>query len=50
MEKIKKIVKTLEDSGALIKGIAETIENETKNKGVDSWYAIMYTLCKCSGN
>ena len=32
MEDIMKIVKSLEESGALIKGISETIENETKEQ------------------
>ena len=32
MEGIMKIVKSLEESGALIKGISETIENETKEQ------------------
>ena len=30
MEDIMKIVKSLEESGLLIKGISETIKNETK--------------------
>ena len=30
MEDIMKIVKSLEESGSLIKGISETIKNETK--------------------
>ena len=31
-----KLVMSLEDSGLLIKGVTQTIENETKkNKGVD---------------
>ena len=30
-----KIVKSLEESGALIKGISETIKNEAKEKKVD---------------
>ena len=32
MEDIMKIVKSLEDSGLLIKGVTETIENETKEQ------------------
>ena len=35
MEDIIKIVKPLEESGLLIKGISETIKNEAKNKNVD---------------
>ena len=32
MEDIMKIIKSLEDSGLLIKGVGETIQNEAKNK------------------
>ena len=32
MEDIMKIVKSLEESGLLIKSVNETIKNETKNK------------------
>ena len=32
MEEILKIVKSLEDSGLLLKGIGETIKNETKEQ------------------
>ena len=32
MEDIKKIVKSLEESGLLIKGISETIKNEAKEQ------------------
>ena len=35
MEDIIKIVKSLEESGLLIKGVIETIKNETKNKKLD---------------
>ena len=35
MQNIIKIVKSLEESGFLIKGIIETIKNETKNKPED---------------
>ena len=35
MEDIMKIVKSLEESRALIKGISETIKNEAKEKKVD---------------
>ena len=32
MEDIIKIVKSLEDSGLLLKGVSETIQNETKDQ------------------
>ena len=32
MEDFIKIVKSLEDSGLLLKGVSETIQNEVKNK------------------
>ena len=32
MKDIIKIVKTLEDSGLLLKGVGETIQNETKEQ------------------
>ena len=32
MEDIMKIVKSLEESGLLIKGVSETIKNETKEQ------------------
>ena len=35
MNDIMKIVKFLENSGVLIKGVSETIKNEVKNKKVD---------------
>ena len=35
MEDITKIVKSLEESGLLIKGISETIKNKKKNKKED---------------
>ena len=35
MEDIMKIIKSLEDSGLLIKGVGETIQNEAKNKKED---------------
>ena len=35
MEDIMKIVKSLEDSGLLLKGVSETIQNEAKNKKGD---------------
>ena len=36
MKHIKKIVKSLEDSDLLLKGISETIQNEAKNKKENS--------------
>ena len=35
MEEIMKIIKSLEDSGLLIKGVGETIQNEAENKKED---------------
>ena len=35
MEDIMKIVRSLEESGLLIKGISETIKNKKKNKKED---------------
>ena len=35
MEDIMKIIKSLEDSGLLIKEVGETIQNEAKNKKED---------------
>ena len=35
MNDIMKIVKSLEESGLLIKGVSETIKNEQKNKKAD---------------
>ena len=35
MEDIVKMLKSFEDSKLLIKGVTETFENETKNKGMD---------------
>ena len=35
MEDIMKIIKSLEDSGLIIKGVGETIQNEAKNKKED---------------
>ena len=35
MEDIMKIIKSLEDSGLLIKGVGETIQNEAENKKED---------------
>ena len=35
MEDIMKIVKSLQDSGLLLKGVSERIQNEAKNKKGD---------------
>ena len=35
MEDIIKIVKSLEESGLLLKGVTETVQNEVKNKKED---------------
>ena len=35
MEDIIKIVKPLEESGLLLKGVTETVKNEVKNKKQD---------------
>ena len=35
MEDIIKIVKSLEDSDLLLKGVTETVQNEVKNKKED---------------
>ena len=42
-----KIVKSLEDSGLLIKGVSETIQNKAKNKTKRriSQYVIRYIRC-----
>ena len=47
MEDIVKIVKYLEDSGLLLKGVTETVKNEVKKKksGI-SQYVFRYTRCK----
>ena len=35
MEDIIKMVKSLDESGLLLKGVAETVQNEVKNKKDD---------------
>ena len=47
MENIMKIVKSLEDSGLLIKGVTQTIKNATKGQisWQISWY-VRYIRCK----
>ena len=46
MEDIMKIVKSLEDSGLLIKGVSETIKNKAKEKKEDfsECYQALYVL------
>ena len=46
MEDIVKIVKYLEDSGLLLKGVTETVKNEVKKKSGISQYVFRYTRCK----
>ena len=47
MEDIIKIVKSLEDSGLLLKGVSETIQNEAKEqKGGFLSHVTRYTRCK----
>ena len=50
MEDIMKIVKSLEDSGLLLKGVTETIENETKEQrgGFLSIILSTFTILKLS--
>ena len=38
MDDVMKIVRSLEDSGILLKGVTKTIEREQKNKEVDYIY------------
>ena len=45
MKIIIKTVKPLKDSGLLIKGVTQTIENEKRTNGGISWYAIKYFRC-----
>ena len=47
MKDIIKIVKSLEDSGLLLEGVSETIQNEVKEqKGGFLSNVIRYTRCK----
>ena len=43
MNDVMKIIKSFEDSGLMIKGVSETIENETKKRWI-SWHVIRDTL------
>ena len=45
MKIIIKTVKPLKDSGLLIKGVTQTIENEKRTNGWIFWYAIKYFRC-----
>ena len=44
MEDIMKIVESLEDSGVLIKGITQTVENETKEQKGEFFGMLLGTL------
>ena len=46
MEDIIKIVKSLEDSGLLLKGVKETIQNEANEQRKIYWYVTRYIRCK----
>ena len=47
IEHIIKIVKSLEDSGLLLKKVTETVQNEVKEqKGGFFWYVIRHIRCK----
>ena len=45
MEHILKIVKSLEDSGILLKGVSETIKNEVKDQEGGFQHVIRYIRC-----
>ena len=46
MEDTTKIVKSLEESGLLIKYVSETIENEAKEQKMwISWHVVWYIKC-----
>ena len=45
MNDIMKIVKSFEQSGSLIKGVSDTIENEAKKKRWISWHVSGYITC-----
>ena len=47
---ITKIIKSYEETGSLIKGVIETIQNESKKQKWISWYVIRYTSCYLLGN
>ena len=44
MEDIMKIVKSLEDSGLLLKGVTETVQNEIKEQKEGLLSMVLYTL------
>ena len=46
---IMQLVKSLGESGLLIKGISETIKHEAKEKKWISWYVIRYISCNYIG-
>ena len=46
MSDIIKIVQALEDSNVLLKGVTETVKNETKDKKVGFKYVTRYSRCK----
>ena len=46
MENIMKIIKSLEDSGLLLKGVSETIQNKVREQKVGFLYVIRYIRCK----
>ena len=51
MEDIIKIVKSLENTGLLLKGVTETVQNEVKKtKRRISEYVIRHIRCKFIGN
>ena len=45
MDDILKIVKSLEDSGVLLKGVSETIQNEAKEQRGGFLSMLLGTLC-----
>ena len=47
MEDIIKIVKSLEDSGLLLKGATETVQNEVKEQIGGFLSLLLGTLCAC---
>ena len=43
IDNIMKIIKSLEESGLLMKGVSETIKNQaTEQKGGNFWHVIRY--------
>ena len=45
MEDIMKIAKSLEDSGLLLQGVSETIQNEVKEQKGEFFGVLLGTLC-----